>query len=448
MKSYHRPSFVLLVAGALCLGAFPEAGASSLPATLDLPAALALAVEHNPAIRQSRARIDESSGALDEARAGRLPTVTVSAGYTRTDEGRFENLNGIRFGNPDAWTAGVQAVQPLYTGGAVEAGTRGARASREAALADYETTVHDELLAVRERFFDVLLARERVVVAEEAVKLLEEELENARARVDAGSGSPFERLRAEVALANGQPPLIRARNGLRLAAVDLVRAIGLPPDDSAGERVTGRLEFSEAEVSKEAALASALERRPELRRLERLVEAAGEAVTAAGAGTRPSLGVFAGYDVAKSSFSDDFGDSVDGWSAGIQGSWSIFDGKATRGKVAQVRSRLEQSRIALESARLAIEAEVRRAHSSHVEAGELMRASQKVVEQAEESVRLARARFDAGAATQLDVLQSQVALTEARTNEAEALHGAGVALARLQRAAALIPLPAEAEAGR
>jgi outer membrane protein TolC len=61
-------------------------------------------------------------------------------------------------------------------------------------------------------------------------------------------------------------------------------------------------------------------------------------------------------------------------------------------------------------------------------------ASKAVVEQAEESVRLAKARFDAGTATQLDVLQAQVDLTTARTNEVEALYNHTVALASLRKA--------------
>ena len=117
-----------------------------------------------------------------------------------------------------------------------------------------------------------------------------------------------------------------------------------------------------------------------------------------------------------------------------QGSWAIFDGRATAGKVAQARSLLAQTQLTTAEQQLAIDVEVRRAHSTLQEAAELVTASKAVVEQAEESVRLAKARFDAGTATQLDVLQAQVALTEARTNEVEALYNHTVALASLRKA--------------
>ena len=100
----------------------------------------------------------------------------------------------------------------------------------------------------------------------------------------------------------------------------------------------------------------------------------------------------------------------------------------------QARSRLTQAQLAEEELRLSIEVEVRQAHSSLTEAHELLVASEKVVEQAQESLRLARARLEAGSATQLDVLTAQSALTEARSNHASAQHDYAVAVAQLRRA--------------
>lgn len=100
----------------------------------------------------------------------------------------------------------------------------------------------------------------------------------------------------------------------------------------------------------------------------------------------------------------------------------------------QARSALEQARLATTEAQLAAEVDVRSAYSSFQEATELADASQKVVAQAEEAVRLATARYNAGTATQLDVLQAQVDLTTARTNQVQAYYTYNVAVARLRKA--------------
>ncbi|HRE04827.1 MAG TPA: TolC family protein [Opitutaceae bacterium] len=112
----------------------------------------------------------------------------------------------------------------------------------------------------------------------------------------------------------------------------------------------------------------------------------------------------------------------------------MFDGRATAGRVVQARSALAQSQLARSEAELAVEVEVRRSLSSLQEAGELAEASRKVVEQAAEALRLATVRQAAGTATQLDVLTSQVDLTQARTNQLTANYNYLVAMARLRKA--------------
>jgi len=81
-----------------------------------------------------------------------------------------------------------------------------------------------------------------------------------------------------------------------------------------------------------------------------------------------------------------------------------------------------------------VELDVRTAYSAFADAQEVLRSQEKVQESAEESLRLANARAAAGTATQLDVLNAQTALTEARTTQVQALHDHAVARARLERA--------------
>jgi outer membrane protein TolC len=81
-----------------------------------------------------------------------------------------------------------------------------------------------------------------------------------------------------------------------------------------------------------------------------------------------------------------------------------------------------------------IELEVRTAYSDFIEAREVLESQQKVQEQADEALREARARAEAGTGTQLDVLDAETSLTQARTTQIQALHDYAVARARLERA--------------
>lgn len=135
-----------------------------------------------------------------------------------------------------------------------------------------QSVINDTLLAVRERYYGVLLARARVTVQEQFMHLLEEELKSEQSKNKAGLVSDFNVLRAEVALANNHPELIRARDNYRLSIEDLKLILGLniPWDaanaDSPGLVVSGALSFEPVTVAFNEALSTAHAERPELKR--------------------------------------------------------------------------------------------------------------------------------------------------------------------------------------
>lgn len=403
-----------------------------VPPALSLPYALAFALDNNFAIRQAQERIRQQEGVIVEVRAARVPRLSSSAGYTRSDD--EISSNGLDY----SWSVNVTARQTVYAGGGVTASIRSQELAREAAVLAMQAIVNDVLLSVRTQFYAVLVSRERIKVQEQGVELRRRQLQDVKNRYEAGTVSNFEVLRAEVALANAQPALISARNAFRTAIDDLRQILGFvtvtQPNLTRIPEFIGTLDFQPVQPDLPSALASARELRPELRRLRLLEASAEEGVKARRAGSLPSVSLFGAYDWRRAPLSSP--DSVrDGWTAGVQAEWNIFDGRSTAGRVAQARSLLAQTRLSTADLQLTIDVEVRRAISSLQEATELVEASAKVVEQAEEAVRLAEARFGAGTATQLDVLTAQTDLTDARLNQLEAKFRYNVAVAALRRAA-------------
>jgi len=414
----------------------PAPAPREVPEVLDLPTALRFAVDNNFAIRQARERIKQQDGVLVEVKARSIPNVSAGANYQRNDESVSQGFPA----SDRAWALSLTATQALFAGGGIRSAIKSTELTREAALLELKGVVNDALLEVRVRFYDILLALEKIKVQESNVDLLKQQLKNVTDRFDAGTVSGFEKLRAEVALANAQVPLITARNAHRLAIEALRQSLGFVTNTRESLRkvpeFVGTLEFTPVDYDLQTALDAARAGRPELARLAKLVDARESTVTSAKANYYPNLSAFGGWQLRKG-LGNDFGDSRDGWLVGVQSQWAIFDGAATSGRVAQARSVTEQSRLALNEASLGIDVEVRRAISSLQEANELAAASQKVVAQAEESLRLANARYGAGTATQLDVLQSQVDLTTARTNQIQAFYSYNVAVARVRKAMGL-----------
>lgn len=405
----------------------------------DLERCIQTALASNYDILKARERIQRQRGVVVEVKATKFPQASVNSDIQQIDKGKLEtNIPDVYLGKQNSWQANLEVSYAIYTGGRNDAQIKRQKALEEAAIFELQTIVNDTLLDVRQRYFLVLQSRSEVVVQEQHIGLLEEELKSERNKYEAGTVSSFNVLRAEVALANGRTPLIRARNNLRIAIEELTRVLGLSSKDSrsttGGLKVAGELKYEPYTMQLANALQIAQDHRPEFKRLNRLIEASTQDLRYAKAGHEPQISAFAGYGVQDNAYTSSLKDEVHGWSVGLRGSWNIFDGLATEGRVKQARSDFMLAVLELEQQRLNVDVEVRRAYSFFVEATELLAASRKVVEQALESLRLAKARFDVGAATQLDVLDTQVALTRARSNEVLALHDYNVSCARLNKA--------------
>jgi outer membrane protein TolC len=268
------------------------------------------------------------------------------------------------------------------------------------------------------------------------VKLYQHQLEDTKNQFESGTVSNFEVLRAKVFLANAQPDLISARNTYRISMEQLRQSMGAP-GMAAFPEVVGDLNVVRANFEPDSAIESAHEHRPEIERLGKLQSASEESVTTARANYYPNLQAFAGYEWDGVGYVNPFPGTpttANGWLLGLQSTWSIFDGRATDGRVRQAKSQLEQARLAKASEELEIDVEVRQTLSSLQEAGELVTASQQTIEQAAEALRLADAKFHAGSATQLDVLTSQVSLTQAKTDQLTANYNYLVAVANVRKA--------------
>jgi outer membrane protein len=417
---------------------------TSLPGWITRPLSLTdclnVALQQNATILKAKNDLDAQYGVVVQTRAVALPQVQATGQYKDTDPNAIESFPGGAMQPHQNWNAGVQIVQTIYEGGKMVAALRAATATKQQALAQYQTVIADTLLGARVVYYDVLLAAQQITVHEASVNLLQKELEDQQRRYDAGTVPHFNVLRAEVAVANERPALIRARNNYRITKNNLSNLLGynLPREiwDDIPLNLTDTLDAAPYQVDLPAAIQQALARRTELVAARKTAELQRLNVVNAKAGYKPTVQVFAGYNWYNAQFTQpvELDHDIHGWNAGGQLSWDIFDGMLTRGKVVQAKALYEKSRTDVDDKGRQIELEVRTAYSDFIEAREVLESQQKVQEQADEALREARARADAGTSTQLDVLDAETSLTQARTTQIQALHDYAVARARLERA--------------
>jgi len=472
----HWPSLGLAVA-AMCSTIYAGTSTSSeridsSPRIFTLTEAVETALQRNPNILRARQEIERTKGLQIQVRAQALPHLDATASYTKTDPKLQGGGGGSTFitttitptPGPSAtaspaptpvtttttianasgtttqsYNLTLTATQLLYNGSVIPA-IRGAGFSRDASFFALSDTIDIVIATVREQFYVVILNKQLIGVQEESVRLLESQLKDQQNRFEAGTVPRFNVLQAEVALANQQPVLITAQNNLRIAQLQLAKTIGLDFNPARGNQppleCRGELSFEPREIPLTTAIELGKERRPFLKQQRANVLIQLEQVHGAYAGYQPILSLNGGYEWASSPFSDSLSNIDKGWFYGVTGSWPIFDGFATAGLVKQQRALLSEARITYDDAVRQVELEIQQAYSNLEQDRQLVAATSKTVEQAREALRLASARLGVGAGVQLDVLNAQVALTQAQSTRLQALSSYNSDQAEFDRATA------------
>ena len=418
----------LLGPGARAAAAEPPAQESRRVLTLEQ--AVTIASEKNRDVAKAQAYREWVRGKYVEERAAAFPSVTATGSWGRSWDGTYAALTGGLF--PSGQTvrsAGATLTQTLFAWGKVGAAVRAAKdgiASAEDQLDHYrQAAVRD----VTEAFLDVLLARKLEAIAKETLERRERQLAEAEKRHALGTATDYDVLAARVARDNQKPEVIRTA-GAVLLALDRLRLV--LAEEKTDLDVEGSLEAAPEEVPAfEEAVATALERRPDLRGLSRSVGITRELVKIRNADDKPRLDLRAN---AGWQWFEAGGFAADGkvWGTGLTLTFPVFDGLATRGRVAQARSDVRRAELDLAGARDGVHVEVRSALDQVRVAAEIVNAVAGNVAQARRLLEMSETGHDLGVKTRLEVDDALVNVRQAEGGLARAQRDYRVALANLR----------------
>src|SRR6266545_3622616 len=452
--------------------------------TFTLNQAILTALQRNPALLNAEQEIKRTRGVIIQVRAQVLPQVTARGNFEWTDP----HLQGARIFGPS--TTGTTTTPGTTTGSAASLiaalpsqvregqtplaapsptpaiistaeqsdvsytisvlgtqlifnGTswpqiRGTFFQRDSAYFAFRNILDQLIATVKTQFYQIVVNRELVSVNEQSVHLLESQLKDQQNRFEAGTVPRFNVLQAEVALYNQIPLLITAQNNYRIAQLQLAKTIGLDFNPLRGEapplEVVGEMPYIPRNIALVDAIELGKQRRPFLKQARANILNQKEQVRATAGQWLPNITTTGGGEWVSSPTNSSWHDISKGWIAQVQGSMPIWDSGQIAGQVIQQRAILSEAKIAYDDDVRQVELEVQTAYSNLQQNRELIRSQEKNVEQAEEALRLAKARLDAGAGVQLDVLNAQVQLLTAQSTRLQALFGYNSSLAEFDRA--------------
>lgn len=419
-KLWCRRLASVLAAGCLLL----NTAAAATPYELTLEESIRLALANNPAIKVAMAEKVTAEWSVREAKAGKTPTVnlkhTASRGEKKTATGTAISEN---FSNS------ISLSLPLYTGGKVEGAIEKAKLGSHSAVLGVEKTKQQIRLDATNAYYTVLQTANLVKLNQESVDRLHAHLQNVQAQFEVGTVAKTDVLRSEVEVADAEQNLIKAENAYELSLAGLNNVMGLPLDTEL--QVNDQLKYAAMDLSLEAALEQAMANRPDLAQAELAIAAAKKSISIAKSGTRPTIALSAseGWEDERFPGTDD-----NTWFVNVIASWDIFDFGLTHSQVKQSQSELEKIKHQAQQIKDAAQLEVRQAYLNLKEAEKRIATSQVTVNKAEEDYKIAQVRYTSGVGTNLDVMDSQVALTTAKTNYVQALYDYNTSRAELEKA--------------
>ena len=391
---------------------------------LNLQQAMERAFNTNPAITIAGYERDSARASYNAARSSRWITIS---GTHETNRGGYDDYHPVKdqitgavglskeIGN--SHSNKLTASMPLYTGGKLSGSIKQAKAGYLISEQGLQKAYNDMRTTVTNGYFDMLQADNMQQLGRESVTRLADHLKNVEAQYEVGVVAKVDVLRSQVELANAKQSLIKAENAYQIAEANLNKIVGLPMDTQL--KLDDILVYAPYENDMQYCLDYAAKHRPELEQAKQQVEAAKGALRVAISSHMPQVAA-----VAQQKWSDNNwpGDENGNWGVGVTVNLNIFDSGVTVSKIHGAEADLAKAHETYRDTVDLVNLDVRSNYLNMREAEKRIDTTKLAVSQAEEDYRIAQLRYMNGVGTNTDVLDAQVALTDAKTNYLQAMY--------------------------
>jgi outer membrane factor, OMF family len=403
--------------------------------SLSLNQAVDLAQRRNRTLQIAALQVEQQRYGLRQIRAAIYPTVSASAGITRSDSAQAA-ITAKQFGSPNrpnatnSFSGSVQLNYDVFTSGQRPASIRAAEAALSSIEKAYQTQLRQLRLDVANDYYDLQQADESIKIAQQTVDAGQENLRVAQAKESAGLGTRFDVLQAQVSLANSQQQLTQAKSQQLISRRQLAQRLSLP------DTVTVVTTDPVAMIGKwsptlEESIVQALQNRSELgQTLDQRNIALQNRKVALG-----SLGPQLTFN-ANIALADDLADNnlgAYGYGVGAQASKTIYDGGSAKAIASQQQTNASIAETQFSSFKNVIRFQVEQNYYTLQSSRERIASTRCAIEQATQGLTLAKLRRDNGVGTSLEVSNATTDLAQARNNYLNAIVSYNRALSALQR---------------
>lgn len=444
MFSYKKAKNVLALTAALSVLCSQSVFAATLE--LDLDETIQRALLTNPSVKIAEYNRKAAKADYSAAKGARGISISLShesgrGGYAdnhilRDAAGRILS-NDKQIGNTHSNS--ITASLPIFTGGELQGQIGQAKANYRSMLSAEEQAYNEMKETATTGYFNMLNATNMKALRQESVDRLQAHLDNVIAQYNVGIVARADVLRSEVELANAQQNYITASNEYDVAEATLNNIIGTPLGTTL--LLKDRLQYEPYENDMAYCLAYSEQHRPELKQAEYAIDSAEAALVVARSGHMPKVYANASNNWGGNG-SDWPGDDDENWSVGVTASMNVFDSGVTWSRIHAAQENLAKAKESQRQIKDNVELEVRTDYLNLREAEKRITTTQVAVASAEEDYHIAVVRYQAGVGTNIDVMDAQEALTQAKTNYYQALYNYNTSKAALNTSMGVgVPVP-------
>jgi outer membrane protein len=393
-----------------------------------LDQAIAIGFAQSPLLAQARASVEIASAPVLLAKSGLLPNVSGTVSTTHTDRQAGSSTNGqVTLGNQiTSNSLQVALKQLIFDGGKLAAQLRSAKANQTASLALYKRQLQTVAFNVANAYYAALAAQRQTAVAVDTVALNQTNENLVSAQLQAGTASRVDLATAQLPTAQARVAVVRAQGAELSAQAAFVNAMGidanayvLPQDD--GNVLSGAAFNPTVPIpTYDAAISRALLLRPDYYAGVQNVEGFKASLRAAKLGLFPNL---SGSAATGTSSTDPGGGAFrNASSVGVTLTIPLYDQGITAAQAAQVQGQLDQATAVLTQTKLGIQLNVKQTLVALISARSVFDQTQAELAKAQEVLSATQAQYRAGVTTLPLLLNAQVGITQALTDQVAALY--------------------------
>jgi outer membrane protein TolC len=392
-----------------------------VPQQVTLQQAIDIAVAKSPVLAAARANQQIAQIPVNLARTAAFPNISATGSTTHSNQSTFA---GRSFGSATSNSLTGNLRQLIYDGGKFIAQLHQARAAALAGTQTYERNLETLVFNVASSYYTALQDEAATRLAQQVVNQNIVQMKLVQAQLRAGTASRVDLATAEVPVAQARVSLVRAQGTEATALSAFASALGLDADTAVAPANMPNATSPNPQVpalSYDQAVTRAFLLRPDYLAAQSTVLSGQYNVQVQRSGYYPTLTGAASYGTSSTTVTG--GDFRPGSSIGATLSIPVFDQGVTRAQTEQAQAQLDLARAELGSSRLTVESDVRSAVIGLVTAQAAVAQAQTELSQAQTVLSATQAQYRAGVTTLPLLLNAQVQLTTAQTDQLNAIYG-------------------------